>query len=101
MQVSQILLSILQEGKSVYRKIWSLSQKQNILYQLQIFLPYQVMSKGQMTRKIVKWEDERDKLLINAFKSDNKVTWNHFFLSEVVLEKDYQGYIIDFVSRIF
>lgn len=59
------------------------------------------MSKGQMTRKIVKWEDEREKLLINAFKLENKVTWNHFFLNEVILEKEYQGYTIDFVSRIF
>lgn len=59
------------------------------------------MSKGQMTRKIVKWEDEREKLLINAFKLENEVTWNHFFLNEVILEKEYQGYTIDFVSRIF
>ena len=59
------------------------------------------MSKGQMTRKIVKWEDEREKLLINALKLENEVTWNHFFLNEVILEKEYQGYTIDFVSRIF
>ena len=59
------------------------------------------MSKGQMTRKIVKWEDEREKLLINALKLENEVTWNHFFLNEVILEKEYQGDTIDFVSRIF
>lgn len=58
MQVSQVLLSVLKDDKSIYRKIWRLSQNK-ISCTSYIYLASLDYVQGQMTWKIIKWETDR------------------------------------------